>query len=258
MTTELTIKQVNLTTIHRQAANSAIIVNAHRINAGNSDLKMADDFIYIHRPDPAAAYEYILDEIIEKNYNADKNSIDDIQVLASHYRGACGVDALNKGIQQATNPFIRNSPPDEILNVNFIKFAPGDRVMHIKNNYNLQVMNGEIGTVDKYDKIDKILHVIFDDNRKVPYELADVNQLRLSYACTIHKSQGCEFPIVVVAAASDTPFPLRQRALLYTAVTRARKKCIIVGDIMVINQMIRNGSQQLRMTKLAERVKSAL
>lgn len=243
------ILQINLTEIHRQAADSLIVQNAHKVNHGNIHLEFGKDFKFIHAPEPIHAREKIV-EIITTKFSDQINPRFDIQVLASHYRGDCGIDKLNSELQSVLN----FQPREQGYKYENTFFSPNDRVMHIKNNYDLEIMNGEIGFVYHYDQEKKKLIVMYE-KREVEYELSDLSELRLAYACTIHKSQGCEFPVVIIALAKDTPYPLRARNLLYTAITRAKRLCIIVGDGFVMNQMIKNDQVAKRNTRLCDRIK---
>lgn len=261
------INVVRLTEIFRQASESMIVVNAHRINKGqplylNSKGK---DFFFIKKE----TNEEIINEIIElvdkrlpKFYNVDK--IKDIQILSCMRKGDVGVFNLNKELQKYLNK-PRNHKVEETFQKRI--FRVGDKVMQIKNNYTRKwkneeetesgegVYNGDIGYVYHIDKDRKVLYVIFDDVKIVKYKYEDLDELDHSYSTTIHKSQGSEFQIVIIPIAWAPP-KLLSRNLLYTAVTRAKKVVVLVGDIKYLEFMIKNNNTNKRYSNLAYKLNS--
>ncbi|RDY22828.1 ATP-dependent RecD-like DNA helicase [Romboutsia maritimum] len=259
------INVVRLNEIFRQAQESMIVVNAHRINNGeplhlNSKNK---DFFFIKKN----TNEEILNEIIglvnerlPKFYKLDK--LKDIQVLASMRKGDLGVTNLNTELQKYLNK------PDKFkVEENFAKrvFRVGDKVMQIKNNYTKKwetedqsdsgegVYNGDIGYIYHIEKDKKIVYVIFDQIKIVSYRYDELDELDHSFCTTIHKSQGSEFPVVVIPITWAPPM-LLSRNLIYTAVTRAKKLVVLVGDVKYLEYMIKNNKTNERYSNLSEKL----
>ena len=256
------IKVVRLTEIFRQAQESMIVVNAHKINNGqplhlNSKGK---DFFFIRKN----TNEEIINEIIglvserlPKFYNVDK--LKDIQVLSSMRKGDLGVTNLNIELQKYLN-----KPEKYKVEENFQRriFRVGDKVMQIKNNYTRKwenedktdsgegIYNGDIGYVYHIDKDKRIVYVIFDQMKIVSYTYDELDELDHSYCTTIHKSQGSEFPVVVIPITWAPPM-LLSRNLLYTAVTRAKKLVVLVGDVKYLEYMIKNNRINNRHSNLS-------
>ena len=173
--------------------------------------------------------------------------LQDIQVLTPMQRGECGAVNLNQVLQEAMNPskiFLRRGGTQYRLK---------DKVMQIRNDYDKEVFNGDIGTITKVDMEERELTVLFDE-REVIYDVTELDELTLAYAVTIHKSQGSEYPAVIIPLLQG-PRQLYYRNLLYTAVTRARKCVTVIGSESVFQEMIRNTNQQNRNTSLAERIR---
>lgn len=256
------INVVRLNEIFRQAQESMIVVNAHKINKGEPlSLNAKDkDFFFIKRN----TNEEILKEIISvvserlpKFYKVDK--LKDIQVLASMRKGELGVTNLNIELQKYLN-----KPEKYKVEENFQKrlFRVGDKVMQIKNNYTKKwenedrsesgegIYNGDIGYVYHIDKEKRIVYVIFDQIKIVEYKYDELDELDHSFCTTIHKSQGSEFPVVVIPMTWAPPM-LLSRNLLYTAVTRAKKLVVIVGDVKYLEYMIKNNRTNDRYSNLA-------
>ncbi|MCL1793597.1 MAG: ATP-dependent RecD-like DNA helicase [Oscillospiraceae bacterium] len=248
-----------LTHIFRQAAGSKIVTNAHMINAG----KMPDlsggknsDFFFIQTPtgdesDPGEIIRRIVELCsarLPKYYNFDP--VADIQVLTPMKRSETGSDNLNRVLQEALN---KNTLS---LRRGSTEYKLKDKVMQIKNNYEKQVYNGDIGYVCAIDQTDKTLSVNFDGNT-VEYDVLELDELVLSYAITIHKSQGGEFPAVVMPF-SFSHFVMLGRNLLYTAVTRAKKAVVMIGDAKAVGYAARNNNSHKRNTTLAERLKEKI
>ncbi len=246
------IPVVRLTHIFRQDRESLIVANAHRINAGRMPELPRDgelaDFYFIERGDPAAAAATVVDLVssrIPSRFGLDP--VADVQVLTPVHRGELGVTSLNAGLQQAINP------SGEELELGFRRFRRGDKVMQIRNNYDLGVFNGDLGRVQGLDEEEGTLLVNFD-GRLVPVPPENLDELTVAYACTIHKSQGSEYPAVVIAL-HDQHWVMLQRNLLYTAVTRGRRLVVIVGTRRAMARAVRNASQQRRYTRLTGRLR---
>lgn len=265
------IPVIKLTEIFRQAQESMIIVNAHRINRGeNPLLNIKDkDFFYDKREKADDILRTLIDLVVRRlpgfgNYDILK----DIQVLAPMRKGIIGVNNLNSELQQVLNP------PSHDKNEKAygqIVFRQGDKVMQIKNNYKLQwtrcgingetiegegVFNGDLGLIQDIDKEEQTLTVKFDDDKTVVYEFSQLDDLELSYAISIHKSQGCEFPVVVIPLAAGPPM-LMTRNLLYTGVTRAKEMVVLVGREQAIYRMVGNNHIAKRYSSLDIRLKHA-
>jgi exodeoxyribonuclease V alpha subunit len=266
------IETIRLNKIFRQAEESFIVVNAHKINKGQlPELNSPnEDFFFVSRKNPqstsAAILELCTSRIPEK-YGLD--SIKDIQVLSPSKRGDSGVYSLNAALQQRLNPprkGVKEKPYRNMI------FRENDRVMQIKNNYNLPwvisedekeitygegVFNGDMGIIKKIDLKNSSLTVLFDDGKLVEYDFDILDELEHSYAITVHKSQGSEFPAVVIALANIPPM-LRCRNILYTAVTRARDLVMLVGDKEIMVQMVNNVTGIERYTSLKDRLMEQL
>ncbi|MGD2179252.1 MAG: ATP-dependent RecD-like DNA helicase, partial [Anaerolineae bacterium] len=215
---------VRLTEIFRQAADSGIVVNAHRINRGQFPvLNEFDDFYFFSKEDPEAAAELLVDVVrrrMPRKFGLD--ALDDIQVLAPMYRGACGVSNLNEMLQIALNPA---SPRKQEKCLGGRVFRVGDKVMQTRNNYDKDVYNGDIGRVTRIDTVEQTLTVRVDD-RPVVYDWVELDELVHAFAISVHKSQGSEYAAVVTPILTQH-YLLLQRNLLYTAVTRAKKLVVL-------------------------------
>lgn len=258
-----------LTRIFRQAQESDIVVNAHRINAGlevRLDNK-SRDFFFLKRQDADVIISVILTLIQKKLPRYVDAKMTDIQVLAPMKKGLLGVERLNRILQQYLNP---PSPKKQEKEYGEKIFRVGDKVMQTKNNYQLEweiatkyglvvdkgigVFNGDIGIVTAIHTYDETVEVEFDEKRRVKYPFKLLDELELAYAVTIHKSQGSEYPAVIIPLLSG-PKQLYCRNLLYTAVTRAKKCVTLVGSDTVFQEMIRNVEEQKRNTSLSERIR---
>lgn len=257
-------KVVELTQIYRQSEDSMIAQNAHRINNSEMpDLKVkSSDFFYSSTHEPQAVANEIVSLISERmpKYFKDITS-DDIQVIAPMKAGVAGVDNLNVLIQEKLNP---KSPEKKQIELHKRIFRVGDRVMQIVNNYDREwekytsfgyatygsgVFNGDMGYVDDiYTEINEV-YVTFDDGRRACYSYAELEEIVLSYAITIHKSQGSEFPAVIIPIMGGSPL-LMNKNLLYTAVTRAKKMVVLIGKSSNIFYMVNNKSSAIRNTML--------
>ncbi len=263
-----TFNVVMLTKIFRQAAGSDIIVNAHKINAGEQ-IRLDNnsrDFFFLKRLDAGiitAAVIYLVKSKLPRYVEANPY---DIQVLTPMRKGELGVEKLNQVLQQALNP---PSPEKKEKEYHQTIFREGDKVMQIRNNYQLTweikstygittqsgtgIFNGDAGVIKEINLFSEHVAVEFDDNRLVDYGFSQLDELELAYAVTIHKSQGSEYPAVVLPIL-DGPRLLFNRNLLYTAVTRAKKCVTIVGSEAMVKFMIDNKNEQSRYSGLCGRI----
>src|SRR6266571_1916762 len=246
---------VRLTELFRQAQQSKIIVNAHGINAGqvpNLQVDRSSDFLFLTEEDPVRVQHLVLD-LVQRRLPAryHLNSLSDIQVLSPMYRGPTGVNSLNEELQARLNPraSVELEWGGHILRV-------GDKVMQVRNNYDKAVFNGDVGWVRSINKDDSSLKVEFLEESGpllVKYEFHELDELVLAYAITVHKSQGSEYPAVVLPLVKQHSM-LLQRNLLYTAITRAKRLCVLVGQPYALELAVRNNRVALRNTGLAERL----
>jgi exodeoxyribonuclease V alpha subunit len=246
-----TVPVVRLTRIFRQAQTSRIITNAHKINQGIfpdiSNGRNAD-FFFIKQEDPELAAQEIVNIVKNRIPKAYHYNTNDIQVLAPMQRSVVGATNLNVILQEAINPV------GESLSRGGYKYRNGDKVMQIRNNYEKEVFNGDIGVVENVSIEDRSLTVLFD-GRSVTYEDSELDELTLAYATTIHKAQGSEYPVVVIPLLM-THYVMLQRNLVYTGITRAKKICIIVGTTKALAYSIHNMVVLKRNTKLKERLQA--
>lgn len=244
------IPVVKLTEIFRQARQSLIVTNAHLINTGEfPKLSGAKDrnFFFIEEEDTDASVEQITTLIADRlpqHYNY--HPIDDIQLLCPMRRGTLGSENLNKCLQDVLNPGTEQAVRG------WHAFRTGDKVMQVRNNYDYEVFNGDIGRIVGIDQIDKKVNVRFPD-KLVDYDMADLNELVLAYATTIHKAQGSEYPAVVIPLHTQH-YLMLQRNLLYTGITRAKELVVIVGTKQALGICIRNNQVMWRNSFLAERL----
>lgn len=263
---------VKLTRIFRQAAQSDIIVNAHKINDGERvDLaKRSRDFLFIRRDEPNAIINAMITLVKEKLPAYVGADIFDIQIMTPMRKGALGVDRLNTILQDFLNPPSPGKPEKEAAGT---LFRLGDKVMQIKNNYQLEwklcnkygipidkgtgVFNGDTGIIREINTFAELLTVEFDEGKLVDYSFRQLEELELAYAITIHKSQGSEYPAVVIPVYSG-PRMLMTRNLIYTAVTRARSCVCLVGIPEVFRQMVDNAMEQKRYSGLKARIEELI
>jgi exodeoxyribonuclease V alpha subunit len=250
------LEVVSLTEIFRQAGESLIVVNAHRINRGEAPILSSDewekpDFFFIPKEDPLEIVE-ILKEIvlsrIPSRFGVDP--VDDIQVLTPMRRGELGAVNLNNVLQELLNP------EGETIAKGSRLFRVGDKVMQIRNNYDLGVFNGDLGRVISIDREERQVTVRFD-GRPVTYDWSDLDELALGYACSIHKAQGSEYPVVVIPLHTQH-YALLQRNLLYTGITRGRRLVVVVGMKRAIDIAVGNNRVRSRHTRLAARLAARL
>ncbi len=259
---------VKLTKIFRQASTSDIIVNAHKINNGEAVTidNQSRDFFFLKRYDADKIINVTLQLIKQKLPKYVDASEYDIQVLTPMRKGLLGVERLNKVLQMYVNPPDKRKREKEYRGV---IFREGDKVMQIKNNYQTEweirtkfglcvdkgtgIFNGDTGIIEQINDFAETMTISFDEGKMVEYPFKQLEELELAYAVTIHKSQGSEYPAVVIPLLSG-PRMLLNRNLLYTAVTRAKKCVTIVGNDETFNQMIQNNSQQRRYSGLKDRL----
>lgn len=245
-----TIPVVRLTKIFRQDRRSLIIVNAHRVNEGKYPVIKGEkerDFYFIEEEDPQLAAQKIINLCtvrLPSKYKIDP--VDDIQVLSPMYKGEVGADNLNYCLREALN-----LKGKEIKYGNH-SFRVNDKVMQIKNNYDKEVFNGDIGRIENIEEEEHILEVNFY-GRKVGYDFSELNELVLAYAITVHKSQGSEYRIVVIPVMTQH-YLLLQRNLLYTGITRAKEMVILIGTKKALWIAIKNNKTFHRNTSLKERL----
>ena len=254
---------VRLTEICRQAQQSLIVMNAHRINAGElPDLRQVkSDFFLMRRQSEEAVCQTIAELVstrLPKNMGI---PADQIQVLSPTRKGGVGTMNLNRLLQKALNP---PSPEKKERQFGDFSFREGDRVMQIRNNYDIMwkrtdgsavgtgIFNGDVGTIQSIDPHAETMTVVFDD-READYDFSQLNELEPAYAVTVHKSQGSEYRAVILAAWNGSPY-LLSRSVLYTAVTRARDLLIIVGREEVVVTMTQNAKRNRRYTGLKLRL----
>jgi exodeoxyribonuclease V alpha subunit len=243
---------VRLQTIFRQEAGSYIIANAHRINHGEMpivDNDGARDFFLFKTEEPERAAQLCVELVTERIPRRFGIAPEDIQVLSPMHRGVIGVGALNEQLQAALNPPAANKPERKIGSR---AYRSGDRVMQIRNNYEKDVYNGDMGRITNIDLEMHQVHAIFD-GRAVVYDFLELDELVHAYAVSVHKSQGSEFPAVVIPVLTSH-YMMLQRNLLYTGVTRARQLAVLVGQPKAISIAVRNGKVTERYTGLTERL----
>ena len=256
------IESVNLEEIFRQSEESMIVKNAHLINKGEMPILNVGDFFMISERGEVKGLEIIKDLVKTRLPNYFNVSESEVQVLTPTKKGNHGTINLNKVLQDHLN---KNEDCIEVLGK---KFKLGDRVLQTKNNYELEsrienefyedrqkgVFNGDLGYISKIDKENKKLTVVFDDVRSVEYSSENLDELALAYAMTIHKSQGSEFPVVVIPLYRAAPM-LLTRNLIYTAITRASKAVVLVGQSEYLVKMIENNKTVKRYSNLAEKLR---
>jgi exodeoxyribonuclease V alpha subunit len=246
---------VRLTEVFRQAAHSRIITTAHQVNAGRfPDLPAKDetsDFYFIERETPEDILATLLETIHERiplKFHLDP--IRDVQVLCPMHRALLGVREMNMAQQNLLNPARGDEPHVEKFGQTF---RVRDKVIQTENNYDKEVFNGDIGIITKIDPVEREVHVRYDA-REVKYEFGELDEISLAYAITIHKSQGSEFPAVVIPVATQQ-FLMLQRNLIYTGITRGKKLVVLVGQKKALAMAIRNNRSARRFTGLLPRLR---
>jgi len=263
------IQTIRLTQIFRQAQESSIIINAHKINHGESLVlrkNIHDDFIFINKQDPKIIIKIILEMIINRIPNFLKiTDLFEIQVLCPMKKSDLGTINLNRILQEKINPPCESKREKQF---GIYIFREGDKVMQIKNNYSLEwhcyennicvsngrgIFNGDIGFIQNINTLDQIIKIKFDENKLVDYSFDQLDELDLAYAITIHKSQGSEYKAVIIPIFSGPPM-LMNKNLLYTAVTRAKELVIIIGLSKMLYSMIKNKQKTERFSALSYRM----
>ncbi|MBQ9563918.1 MAG: ATP-binding domain-containing protein, partial [Lachnospiraceae bacterium] len=260
---------VRLSRIFRQAEQSDIIVNAHKINAGEPIVmdNHSKDFFLIESPEVLQIQRTTVALVTDKLPKYVGAKVQEIQVLTPMRKGELGVENLNRLLQRYVNPPADDKPE---VTIGETTFRQGDKVMQTKNNYQLEwevrgrhnlpidagtgVFNGDMGVLERINTFGEVLEVVFDDGKRVEYSYGDAQELELAYAVTVHKSQGSEYPAVVIPLLAG-PKMLFYRNLLYTAVTRAKKCVTIVGSRQKVLEMIGNAGEQKRYSGLAEAIR---
>ncbi len=263
---------VTLTKIFRQAGESDIVVNAHKINRGEPVIldNKSRDFFFLKREDANTIISVILTLIQKKLPKYVDADMFDIQVLTPMRKGLLGVERLNTILQQYLNP---PTPQKEEKQYGDRLFRVGDKVMQVKNNYQLEwqiatkyglvidsgvgVFNGDIGRITEINTYTEVIEVEFEEKKKVKYPFQLLDELELAYAVTVHKSQGSEYPAVIIPLLQG-PRQLFHRNLIYTAVTRAKKCVTLVGSDITFQEMICNADEQNRYTSLSERIQEMM
>ena len=243
------VEVVRLTEIFRQAERSQIVVNAHRVNRGERpDLETTEgDFFFIARREPEEVLETIA-ELVSRRIPArfGFDPVEQVQVLSPRNKGPLGTESLNNLLRDLLNPLgAAITRGGQTLRV-------GDKVMQIRNNYDLEVFNGDVGRITALDEEEQLARVSVD-GREVVYDFGSLDELTLAYACTIHKSQGSEYPCVVIPLHTQH-YVMLQRNLLYTALTRAKRLAVIVGEERAVRTAVANRQVRARFTRLAERL----
>lgn len=260
---------IMLQKIFRQAGESDIVVNAHRIRQGQ-EIRMDNksrDFFFLPRNDVNVIYKHMVQLVTEKLPRYVNATPFDIQVLTPMRKGVLGVETLNQILQEYVNPPAPGKAEHECGGT---LFRQGDKVMQIKNNYRIEwevvskygipidkglgVFNGDMGTIREIDEYSQSVTVEYDEGKRVTYPFSDMDEVELAYAVTIHKSQGSEYPAVIMPLLGG-PKMLMNRNLLYTGVTRARDCVTILGSADTVMQMIRNENEQKRFSGLADRIR---
>lgn len=266
------VKVVKLTEIFRQGQESLIVVNAHKINSGEMPIlnKRDKDFFFMSEENQEDALNMIMElaNVRLPKFNKEWNKLKDIQILSPMKRGNLGVENINQRLQEILNPQDKHKKFKEFRGMTF---RVGDKVMQTKNNYSLKwvriagdgdkeglgVFNGDMGFIEDIDLENNTITVVFDDERSVIYEGIYLDELDLAYGITIHKSQGSEFPVVIIPVFMGPPM-LMNRNLLYTAITRAKKLVVLVGGLKATKYMIDNYKTSLRYSSLKWRIQDIL
>ncbi|MCB2156779.1 ATP-dependent RecD-like DNA helicase [bacterium] len=246
------IRTTRLDTIFRQAKRSAIIVNSHRINEGQypliprtDDQREKSDFFFVQRDDPMELRDVLIEVVtrrIPQKFNF--NPVEDVQVLTPMRRGGLGTNELNQVLQQTLNP---DSAP---LNIGGMNLRVGDKVLQTRNNYDLEVFNGDVGRITSISRESMTLRILFG-KRPVEYRWEEADQLSLAYAMTVHKSQGSEYPAVVMIVHTQH-FIMLRRNLLYTGITRGKKLVILLGSHRALRMAVQNAQSDERLSALRQ------
>ena len=259
---------VRLNKIYRQSNRSDIVINAHKIMTNEEiDLsKKSNDFIFIKQSNPDNVMESVISLVRDKLPSYVNAASNELQIMTPMRKGPLGVEALNSFLQKSLNPSSKQKKEKEY---DATVFREGDKVMQIKNNYQkewfvyndkkmpvdkgLGVYNGDIGTISEIDMLLESFCICFDDGKVCEYEFSEFNEIELAYAITVHKSQGSEYPAVIIPIYKG-PAMLMNRNLIYTAITRAKKCVVLVGIPEVFYTMVQNTKEMARHTGLKERI----
>jgi exodeoxyribonuclease V alpha subunit len=249
-----TVPRVRLTKIFRQAQQSGVVINAHRINAGQSPQTegFPDFFLFVvDEPEPTA--QLVVDLVAQRIPKRFGLRSSDIQVLTPMHRGPAGAGNLNEALQRAITPY-RETTPERRHGARV--FRPGDKVIQIRNNYDkgaAGVFNGTVGVVTNVSLEQRALTVRTDEDEELVYEFDELDELQHAYAITVHRSQGSEYPAVVIPLTMGA-YAMLQRNLLYTAVTRAKKLVVLVGSRKALGIAVRTAGSGRRFTALTYRL----
>ena len=240
-----------LTKVFRQAEHSRIIVNAHRVNRGElpEPPPGGGDFYWIEQEDPLRVQQIIRELVASRITSRFGIKANDIQVLTPMNKGACGAQTLNEMLGGVLNP-----EPRPELRIGERTLKVGDRVMQLANDYDKNVFNGDMGFLTRLSEAKRNFAVRFDGSREVEYAFDEADQLVRAYAITIHKSQGCEFPAVIVPILNQH-FVMLRRNLIYTAMTRARKLLVLIGGRKAVEMAVRNARTEVRSSQLLKRLR---
>jgi exodeoxyribonuclease V alpha subunit len=246
-----TIPSVRLRQIFRQAARSLIVTNAHRINDGEPPISAPAgsdaDFFVVERRDPEHARDTLIELVTQRIPNRfGLDPVRDVQVLTPMNRGPAGAIALNEALQAALNP------RGDALVRGARTYRVGDKVMQLRNDYDKNVFNGDVGFITSIDPEEMAMTIRFDE-REVAFEASDLDDLVLAYACTVHKSQGSEYPAVVIPLLT-THFVMLSKNLLYTAVTRGKRLVVLVCDPRALEIALSQRRREERRTRLGRRL----
>jgi exodeoxyribonuclease V alpha subunit len=247
------IPSVRLTHIFRQAQQSGVVTNAHRINAGQMPVTRGlDDFFLFPQDDTEQVADLVVDIVanrLPRKFGLDPRR--DVQVLCPMHRGPAGAGVLNEKLQEALTP-ARPGQPER--RVGGRVYRVGDKVTQLRNNYDKEVFNGSVGVVTGLSVEDQELRVLMDDTEEIAYDFLELDELTHAYAVSIHRSQGSEYPCVVVPLTTSSWLMLR-RNLLYTAVTRAKRIVVLVGSTRALARAVRTEGAGQRYAALAERLR---
>lgn len=236
--------------IYRQGAGSGIVEAAHRLNSGHNvpESQLGTDFYFIEEEDAKALQDKIVEVVANRIPKKFGFASSDIQVLSPMYRGVLGIDQINLSLQNALNP-----DPTKSFQKSGVRWGVGDRVVVLKNNYEKEVFNGDLGYIKGLDLEEEELLVAFDRGHSVTFSFEEARDLQLAYCISIHKSQGSEFPAVVVPLSTQH-FRMLRRKLIYTALTRGKKLCVLIGSRRAFQIALKNFQEQIRYSALIERI----
>ncbi|NMB14617.1 MAG: AAA family ATPase, partial [Gallicola sp.] len=259
------IRKISLKTIFRQGKESNIVLNAHKINHGEEPIlnEKGKDFFFMQEKNPSLIQKKVLELVARRLPEYYKlEGPEEIQILTPMKKGELGTLELNRNLQEVINP---KTPDKEELYQGDRIFRKKDRVMQIRNDYTksyktlegqegMGVFNGDFGVISDVDPSSRTIEVIFDEERRVQYSYKELDELSLSYSITIHKSQGSEFPVIIIPIGPG-PYMLLTRNLIYTAITRAKRVVVLVGDPKYLYYMIHNNPDDRRHSSLDKRIR---